>query len=180
MRVLSRLAKAKAGHLAVHLFGCDESNPLFQALERGFEYQNDGILTRRAVSNLLAQCDVFVDLSDYQAYVLEVVRRQYRGWELQGSYTWSKSVGNGEDFGQVAYYQGSLGEHPHAFALDDHHNFKAQQPMLVCGNTADMITRTRYAKNFFVAGDKTRHFGLFDCGPAPGSAAGGVAPGACC
>lgn len=84
-----------------------------------------------------------------------------------------------EDFGQVAYYQGTLAEHPHGFALDDHHLFRAQQPMLVCGNTADMISRTRYAKHFFVAGDKRRHFGLFDCGPAP-AATGGAAPGACC
>ncbi len=38
--------------------------------------------------------------SDYEAYVLEIVRRQYRGWELQGSYAWSRSTGDGEDFGQ--------------------------------------------------------------------------------
>jgi Ca-activated chloride channel family protein len=37
---------------------------------------------------------------DYEAYVLELLRRQYRNWELQGSYTWSKAVGNGEDYNQ--------------------------------------------------------------------------------
>jgi hypothetical protein len=35
---------------------------------------------------------------DYTGYVLELVRRQYRSWEMQGSYTWSKAVGDGEDF----------------------------------------------------------------------------------
>lgn len=84
-----------------------------------------------------------------------------------------------EDFGQVAYYQGTLPEGPHGFALDDHHLFKTQQPMLVCGNTADMISRTRYAKHFFVAGDKKRHHGLFDCAPAA-APSGGTASGACC
>jgi arsenite methyltransferase len=85
-----------------------------------------------------------------------------------------------EDFGQVAYYQGTLPEHPHAFALDDHHLFKAHQPMLVCGNTADMVSATRYARHFRVTGDKSVHYGLFDCGPAPGAAAGGAAPQAGC
>lgn len=70
-----------------------------------------------------------------------------------------------EDFGQVAYYLGTLLEHPHQFALDDHHLFKTGQPMLVCGNTADMISATRYAKHFRVSGDKTVHYGLFDCAP---------------
>lgn len=83
-----------------------------------------------------------------------------------------------EDFGQVAYYQGSLPEHPHRFALDDHHLLEAGKPMPVCGNTADMLSRTRYAPHFRIAGDKRRHFGLFDCAPAaPGAA---PAPGACC
>jgi arsenite methyltransferase len=70
-----------------------------------------------------------------------------------------------EDFGQVAYYQGTLTEAPHAFVLDDHHRFETGRPMLVCGNTADMITATRYGKHFRVHGDKSVHYGLFDCGP---------------
>jgi arsenite methyltransferase len=83
-----------------------------------------------------------------------------------------------EDFGQVATYRGSLAESPHAFVLDDHHRFQAGKPMLVCGNTADMVSRTRYAGHFTVTGDKSVHYGLFDCGPV--SAAGGPAPQAGC
>jgi hypothetical protein len=49
--------------------------------------------------------------------------------------------------------------------------------MLVCGNTADMLSRTRYAKHFRVTGDKSVHYGLFDCGPGP---APGAAPKAGC
>jgi arsenite methyltransferase len=84
-----------------------------------------------------------------------------------------------EDFGQVATYLGTLPEHPHRFALDDHHLFTAHQPMRVCGNTADMVSRSRYAPHFRVIGDKTRHFGLFDCAPA-GAADVVAASGACC
>jgi SAM-dependent methyltransferase len=83
-----------------------------------------------------------------------------------------------EDFGQVATYRGTLTESPHAFDLDDHHHFEAGRPMRVCGNTADMIGRTRYAHHFQVAGDTSVHYGLFDCGP--GTAAPGAAPKAGC
>ncbi len=37
---------------------------------------------------------------DYEAWVLDLVRRQYRSWELQGSYTYSSAKGDGEDFEQ--------------------------------------------------------------------------------
>lgn len=83
-----------------------------------------------------------------------------------------------EDFGQVAHYLGTLPQHPHAFDLDDHHHFETGRPMLVCGNTADMISASRYAKHFRVTGDQSTHFGLFDCGPAPMAKA--PASGACC
>lgn len=37
----------------------------------------------------------------YKAFVLELNRRVYRGWQLDGSYTWSKAVGDAEDFNQT-------------------------------------------------------------------------------
>jgi len=88
-----------------------------------------------------------------------------------------------EDFGQVAYYQGTIPHHPHSFTLDDHHYFETGKPMLVCGNTADMLSKTAYAEYFRVVGDKSVHLGLFDCGPSPasvGNSPGVCAPGACC
>lgn len=83
-----------------------------------------------------------------------------------------------EDYGQVATYLGTLPEAPHAFTLDDHHHFVSSKPMLVCGNTADMLSGSRYAAHFRVLGDKSQHFGLFDC--APLSTVSTVNPGACC
>ena len=84
-----------------------------------------------------------------------------------------------EDYGQVACYLGTLPEYPHAFDLDDHHHFETGRPLRVCGNSADMLAESRYAPHFSVWGDKTTHFGLFDCtsGPQGESVAAG---GLCC
>jgi SAM-dependent methyltransferase len=71
-----------------------------------------------------------------------------------------------EDYGQVATYKGTLEDAPHSFALDDRHRFQTEKPMLVCGNTAAMIEETRFARHFEVTGDRSRHYGLFDCGSA--------------
>jgi len=39
-----------------------------------------------------------------------------------------------------------MAEHPHT-STDDHHHFVTGKPMLVCGNTADMISRTRLTRH---------------------------------
>ena len=76
---------------------------------------------------------------------------------------------------------GRRGGHPRAFTLDDHHLFVTDKPMLVCGNTADMIGKSRYARDFNVSGDKLKHFGLFDCStPRAGMTQGNAPLGACC
>ncbi|OAI09573.1 methyltransferase type 11 [Methylomonas methanica] len=84
-----------------------------------------------------------------------------------------------EDFGQVAVYLGTIDQHPHSFDLDDHHHFETGRPLRVCGNTADMLAGSRYGDHFQVLGDKSRHFGLFDCSPGPGSESA-KADSACC
>ncbi|MGB0715331.1 MAG: methyltransferase domain-containing protein, partial [Phycisphaerae bacterium] len=87
-----------------------------------------------------------------------------------------------EDYGQVATYRGTIENHPNAFELDDHHQFTAHKPMLVCGNTAAMLNDTRFGQHFDVTGDRSRHFGVMEeC--AEGSATTSVAQaddGACC
>jgi SAM-dependent methyltransferase len=70
-----------------------------------------------------------------------------------------------EDYGQVAIYNGGIQGNPHYFDLDDHHKFITNKPMLVCGNTASMVSNSRYNKVFKVIGDRSIHFGVFDgCG----------------
>lgn len=85
-----------------------------------------------------------------------------------------------EDFGQLATYLGTIEDFPHAFELDDHHRLETGLPLRVCGNTAAMLSETRYAPHFSVHGDRSTHFGLFDCGPASTSdhVVSGSAP--CC
>jgi arsenite methyltransferase len=85
-----------------------------------------------------------------------------------------------EDFGQVAYYRGGIIESPTFFALDDHHIFEINKPMLVCGNTADMISQSRFANYFQIVGEKTTHYGLFDCAPTAASTGMSNTNGACC
>jgi len=82
-----------------------------------------------------------------------------------------------EDFGQTATYNGGIEGHPHHFDLDDHHRFFTGKPMLVCGNTAAMMQETRFGRHFTVTGDRSTHFGPFDCEPA---AKTGATSGACC
>lgn len=89
-----------------------------------------------------------------------------------------------EDYGQVAYYKGTLPNSPNAYALDDHHVFETGRPMLVCGNTASMVEETWLKPHFEVIGNRDVHFGLFDCSTPPvavdGSADVAVSSGGGC
>lgn len=94
-----------------------------------------------------------------------------------------------EDFGQAAYYLGSIPYHPDQFQLDNHHLFVTDKPMPICGNTALMLSNTRFTKHFKLTGDRRNHFGLFSCLPdrqacTPASKVGGYkgnqGSGGCC
>lgn len=80
---------------------------------------------------------------------------------------------------KVAIYRGGITYSEEIFILDDHHVFEKNRPMLVCGNTADMLSKSRYGKYFEIHGDKSTHFGLFDCGPVVATP-GASTTGACC
>lgn len=85
-----------------------------------------------------------------------------------------------EDYGQVATYLGSVADHPHFFSLDDHHVFETGKPVLVCGNTAAMLSQSRLGKHFRLLGDRATHFGPFPCAPAADKSIDGGNSGACC
>ncbi len=57
--------------------------------------------------------------TDYEAYVLEVVRRLYNGWQLAGSYTWSEALGNAEDFDQILGNERNLFQQERGFLAHD-------------------------------------------------------------
>jgi len=86
-----------------------------------------------------------------------------------------------EDYGQIATYRGTVPGAQHTFDLDADHRFIAGKPMLVCGNTAAILEGSRYAEHFDVAGDRTTHYGPFDCASAARKVEEGTgAGGACC
>ncbi|MDH5546164.1 MAG: methyltransferase domain-containing protein [Gammaproteobacteria bacterium] len=85
-----------------------------------------------------------------------------------------------EDYGQVAWYKGTMENHPIFFELDDHHRFEKGRPMLVCSNTAMMLQDTRFRDHFRVEGDTSVHYGLFDCSTGTADAGDDCASGACC
>ena len=62
---------------------------------------------------------------DYEAYVLSLTRRQYRNWEMQLSYTWSQTIGDGEDFDQLLGDDRSLQSDERGFqSYDQRHAVK--------------------------------------------------------
>lgn len=85
-----------------------------------------------------------------------------------------------EDYGQVATYLGTVPDAPVSFLLDDHHRFIAGKPMLVCGNTAAMVGESRFGLHFRVDGDRTTHFGRFDCSSSGGGAHDAAPTSSCC
>jgi radical SAM/Cys-rich protein len=66
-----------------------------------------------------------------------------------------------EDYGLVAFYRGGVSVSPSRFVLDRSHIFEKDKPVLVCGNTALMLSKTRLSEYFEVSGDFKTHFGEF-------------------
>lgn len=67
-----------------------------------------------------------------------------------------------EDYGQMASYMGTIPGHPDYFDLDDHHRFHRGMWKKICGNTAAMVSQTRYGAAFVVNGDRSVHYGRFE------------------
>lgn len=68
MRLLKKIHESLGHKVHIEIFGCNEEDPLFQYLERDFNYINNGELSRLGVAAVLQRSDCFLDLSDYQAF----------------------------------------------------------------------------------------------------------------
>ena len=66
-----------------------------------------------------------------------------------------------EDYGQRVTYRGTIDDYPNGFDLDAQHSFVTGEPTPVCGNTAAMLSESRYSEHFEHEGDRSTHFGLF-------------------
>lgn len=68
MEVLRMLKNTYQDRICVTIFGCNEEEIKNMGGDYKFDYTNLGILRRWEVANLLAQSDLFLDMSDYQAF----------------------------------------------------------------------------------------------------------------
>ena len=66
-----------------------------------------------------------------------------------------------ENYGHSVVYQGGIEEMPEMFILDKEHEFPKGETIMVCGNTAQMLSTSRYAPYFKLQGDFSSHKGLF-------------------
>jgi arsenite methyltransferase len=83
----------------------------------------------------------------------------YRLWKLEGLEDAC------EDYGHTATYTGGIPESPFTFMLDATHVFEMDRPERVCGNTALMLSETRFRGYFRITGSFDKHFGSFNvCG----------------
>lgn len=80
----------------------------------------------------------------------------YRLWKLEGI---EEAC---EDYGHTAVYNGRAAESPFKFKLDNGHLFHKNKPERVCGNTALMLSQTRFKQYFEVTGSFEEHFGAFE------------------
>ncbi|MEW6002300.1 MAG: arsenosugar biosynthesis radical SAM (seleno)protein ArsS [Nitrospirota bacterium] len=79
----------------------------------------------------------------------------YRLWKLKGlEYT-------SEDYGHNATYKGGIVDSPVEFELDCSDVFLKNKNERICGNTALMLSETRFKDYFIVTGNFDRHLGEF-------------------
>lgn len=72
-----------------------------------------------------------------------------------------------EDYGQAVRYEGGIDTSPDRFELDPTAVFEQGRVTPVCGNTFDMLAKSRFSDSFSFYGDRKYHFGSFACHPTP-------------
>ena len=68
MEVLQTIKSEYGDQVAVHVFGANSADQEFLKLNRNFDFMNHGFLTRESVANLLRNSDIFLDMSEWQAF----------------------------------------------------------------------------------------------------------------
>ena len=70
--------------------------------------------------------------TEFHSYTVELTRRQYRNWQLNGSYTWSEAVGDAEDFQQLLGDDRTIIGDEHGYlSYDQRHALKVNATTLV-------------------------------------------------
>ena len=68
MEVFRAIKKEYGDRVEIQVFGARDTDPEFLALNRDFEFVNHGFLTREGVAQLLRGSDIFLDISEWQAF----------------------------------------------------------------------------------------------------------------
>ncbi len=68
MELMSHLHRLLGSRVRISLFGCAPDDPEFLTLRQDFPFEMLGTLVRTEVADLLRRTDIFLDLSDYQAF----------------------------------------------------------------------------------------------------------------
>lgn len=90
---------------------------------------------------------------------LEFYSVTYRLWKINGLES------DCEDYGQAVSYKGGISEDEIGFALDNHHYFEKGKIESVCGNTYNMLHKTRFNQYFDFYGSFDTHYGIYKgCG----------------
>jgi arsenite methyltransferase len=70
-----------------------------------------------------------------------------------------------EDYGQAVIYRGTIENNPNFWMLDNHHKIIKNKIFPVCGNTWNMLEKTRFREHFEFIGNFDNHYGIFEgCG----------------
>lgn len=68
MKLLRTLAERHGGNIDIEVFGCSDKDITDYKLDKDFEFINHGEIKQSDVAQNLARADIFLDLSDYQAF----------------------------------------------------------------------------------------------------------------
>jgi len=68
MTAMKELKSTWGDEISINIFGCTDDEIVEYQLPCDFEYVNHGVLSRTQMGAFLRQSDVFMDLSDYQAF----------------------------------------------------------------------------------------------------------------
>jgi arsenite methyltransferase len=112
------------------------------------------------------------EIENHQLLNKDIVRSDYYSflatlkfnYSIHRTFKITSLVETMEDYDQCAMYKGTIWGYPSVFALDNQNIFIADTQTHISGNTADILTKTRYSQHFEVSHAGV-HKGVFinDC-----------------
>ncbi len=121
----------------------------FERIARKVGFSDPRIVSKRLMNITNSEIRALIENINFYSIT-------YRLWKL------NRLEDACEDYGHIATYSGEIAESPFKFELDGAHIFHRNKPERVCGNTALMLSHTRFKKCFNVTGNFEKHSGEFE------------------